>query len=186
MELLGCCYGCRAEPPRGTSSQLGRGWEGAGGHGGDEKLGVRDPACSLLQHHLPGIRWDRMGCPSCSIPFPAGRSWAQLREDGAGWIHPWGKAGSSEQLQMPPARPQPQHHRASCLPPPPDPLYWGAVCPKPGTSNAGEERGWQIVPGCPGHAASPVLAGVAHGPAEPLGSLLPAGAGSDRATPSHW
>lgn len=48
---------------------------------------------------------DRIGCPSCSIPFPAGSSWAQLQEDGAGWIHPWGKTGSSEQLRVPPARP---------------------------------------------------------------------------------
>lgn len=96
MGLLGCCCGCRAELPGGTSSHLGRGWEGARVCQGDEKLGVRDPACSLLQRCLPGVGWDGMGCPSCSIPFPAGSSQAQLREDRAGQIHPWRKAGGGE------------------------------------------------------------------------------------------
>lgn len=85
--------------PWGTSSHLGRGWEGARVCQGDEKLGVRDPVCSLLQRRLPGVGWDGMGCLSCSIPFPAGSSQAQLREDRAGQIHPWRKAGGGERPQ---------------------------------------------------------------------------------------
>lgn len=130
MRLLGWCCGRRAEPPRSTSSPLGRGWDGVGGCQGNEKLGMWDPTCSLLQQCLPEMGWDGVGQDgmglggmgwdgvlSCSIVFPAGSSQAWLWEDGAGWIHPWGKAGSSEQLWMSPLRLQLQPYQAPCVPP---------------------------------------------------------------------
>lgn len=146
MRLLGWCCGRRAEPPRSTSSPLGRGWDGVGGCQGNEKLRMWDPTCSLLQQCLLEMGWDGMGRDrkgwdwvgwdgvlSCSIVFPAGSSQAWLWEDGAGWINPWGKAGSSEQLWVSPLRLQLQPYQARCVPPSNGarPSLWGPASSAP-------------------------------------------------------
>jgi len=153
MGLPGCCCGCRAGPSRGTSSPLGRGWEVAGGAGGDQKLGLQDAVCSLLQCRLPATGWDGMGwdgvgwdrVPQLQHPFSC-RQLMGPAAGGQGWPDPslgngWIERVTTGATCTTPAATSPCPSCASRMPPAmePDPLYRGAACPDPSTPNAGGE-----------------------------------------------
>lgn len=178
MGPLGCCGGCRAEPPRGTSSPLGRGWEGAGGsHSG---CGTRPAgSCSAVSPGWDGTGW---GAPAAASPFlqaayGPSRGRTGLAASILGERLDRAATGATRKA-LGTASPGPL-----CAPQQwSQPLFTGA----PSTPNAGEEQGRHVVPGRLGYAASPLLAGTGHGPSQPLASLLPARSGGERAMPSHW